>query len=62
MNQNSFFNKWWLLHFLDMQFNIHVWGKLDFVTSFHYMYDKGQIPIYVPNSLYNFSQGLQLSL
>ena len=47
---------------LDMQLNIHVWGKLDFVTAFHYMYDKGQIPIYVPNWLYNFSQGLQLSL
>lgn len=47
---------------LDMQLNIHVFGKFDFVTAFHYMYDKGQIPIYVPNSLYNFSEGLQFNL
>ena len=45
----------------DMQLSIYVLKKLNFITTLHLMYDKGQIPIYVPNSLYNLTEGLQIS-
>jgi hypothetical protein len=47
---------------VNMQLTFNIWKKLNFVTSYMLQYDKGQIPLYVPNFVYNFSQGLQLEL
>ena len=47
---------------LNMQLTFNIWRKLNFITAFSLQNDKGQIPLYVPNLVYNINEGLQLSL
>jgi len=47
---------------IDAQLTIAVWGKLKFVTAFSMQYDKGQLPLYAPDFIYNLTEGLQFDL
>lgn len=47
---------------IDTQMTIAVFGKLKFVTAFSMQYDKGQLPLYAPDFVYNLTEGLQLDL
>ena len=44
---------------LDMTLTFKLFGKLSFVSSFNLQYDKGQIPLYAPDFIYNLTQGIQ---
>ena len=46
---------------IDAHLSITIWGKLNLVTDFTLQYDKGQIPLYVPNFVYTLTQGLELN-
>jgi hypothetical protein len=37
-----------------------VWKMLNLITDFTLQYDKGQIPLYVPNLVYTLTQGFQI--
>jgi len=45
-----------------MDFMVNIFGSLSFITHFAFQFDKGQIPLYAPNFMYNVSEGLQLEL
>jgi len=47
---------------IDTQLTIEIWGKLKFITAFTMQYDKGQLPLYAPDFIYNLTEGLQLDL
>ncbi|MFI5154158.1 MAG: hypothetical protein ACHQET_12535 [Chitinophagales bacterium] len=44
---------------VDMQLTVKIWKKLGLLTSFYMQYDKGQVPLYVPNFVYSLTQGIQ---
>lgn len=44
----------------NMQLSFNIWRKLNFITNFNLQWDKGQIPLYVPDFVYNISEGLQI--
>ncbi|HTQ26940.1 MAG TPA: hypothetical protein VMI35_02385 [Puia sp.] len=43
----------------DILISYHIWGALNLITNFMLQYDQGQIPLYVPNFVYNLTQGVQ---
>jgi hypothetical protein len=45
---------------IDTHLTYHIWKVLNLVTDFTLQYDKGQIPLYVPNFVYALTQGLDL--
>ena len=45
---------------INMQLSFNIWGKLDLITEFLLLADKGQIPTYVPDFAYNLSEGIQI--
>ncbi len=46
---------------INAQLSFTIWKKLAFITGFGLQSDKGQIPLYVPDFVYNLNEGLQLS-
>jgi hypothetical protein len=47
---------------IDTELLIQLWGRLSFVSTFYLQWDKGQIPLYVPNFIYNLAEGIQFDL
>ncbi len=46
---------------ISAQLSFTIWKKLAFITGFGLQSDKGQIPLYVPDFVYNLNEGLQIS-
>ena len=44
---------------INMQLSINILRKLNVITEFLMLEDKGQIPVYVPDFAYNLSEGIQ---
>ena len=46
---------------IDTHLTYHIWKVLNLVTDFTLQYDKGQIPLYVPNFVYALTQGFDIT-
>ena len=44
----------------NIQLTYNVWRKISILSNFTLQYDKGQVPIRVPNLVYSWTQGLQV--
>lgn len=45
----------------DLQVSFQVWRKIYMITQFYLQYDKGQLPLYVPNFVYSLSEGFEIN-
>ena len=45
----------------DVQISFQIWKKIYMITQFYLQYDKGQLPLYVPNFVYSLSEGFEIN-